>query len=73
MTLIPPTVIEVQKAKNGLRSIAGHFFGQKRIGVPKSGSTVQHIMSLGYFDYACDIVRRKKLISSTVKGTQVWY
>ena len=25
------------------------------------------------FDYACDIVRPKKFIFSTVKGTQVWY
>jgi len=28
---------------------------------------------LDIFDYACDIVRPKKLIFSTVKGTQVWY
>jgi hypothetical protein len=41
--------------------------------VPKSGSSVEHILSLGIFDYACDIVRLKKFIFSTVKGTQVWY
>jgi hypothetical protein len=47
MILIPTTVIEVQKGSNGLKSIAGHSFGQKRTGVPKSGSSIQHIMSLG--------------------------
>jgi hypothetical protein len=73
MSLIPPTLTEVQKGSNGLKSIVGHSFGWKTIGVPKSGSSVQHILSLGVFDYACDFVRTKKLIFSTVKGTQVWY
>ena len=41
--------------------------------MPKSGSSVQHILSLGIFDYACDIVRPKEFISSTVTETQVSY
>jgi len=41
--------------------------------MPKSGSSVQHILNLGIFDYACDIVRPERFIFSTVKGTQVWY
>jgi hypothetical protein len=73
MSLIPTTVIEVRKGLNYFRSIVGHSFGWKTIGVPKSGSSVQHILSLGIFDYACDIVRHKEFISSTVTGTQVSY
>ena len=41
--------------------------------MPKSGSSVQHLLSLGMFDYACDIVRPKELISSTVTGAQISY
>lgn len=41
--------------------------------MPKSGSSVQHILSFGIFYYACDIVRPKEFIYSTVTGTQVLY
>jgi hypothetical protein len=43
------------------------------MGMPKTGQSVQYILSVGFLVIPMMDVRLKEFFSSTVKGTQVWY